>query len=113
MATRVCSEIEVALKCYFETARCVSGCMDIGPDVCMCGVRVWDPERPVGGEEGRVEDWQVNGARHIGKNLRSGRSCALGSSAVELRATVDIFAMFLWDSYRRLSDCCILIHCPG
>jgi len=65
MPPSISTKFVVAFEFYTEPTCCVAGCVQIGPGLRVAGREMRDPEAPVRGEEGGVEDDEVDGPGHL------------------------------------------------
>ena len=95
----ISTKFVVTFKFYAEAGCCIAGCVQIrsGLRVTRQGVR--DPEAPVRGEEGGVEDDEVDWSGHI---LLFNDEC--GRIGVEA-----VFGGFCWQA----RGCAALMHCAA
>jgi len=83
----ISTKFVVAFEFYDEATCCIAGCVEIGPGLRVARREVRDPEAPVRGEEGGVEDDEADGPGHIltfGLGCgRIGVKCVFGGFAGE------------------------------
>ena len=65
MPPSVSTKFVVAFELYAESTCCIAGCVQVRSSLRVARREVRDPEAPVRGEEGGVEDDEVDGPGHI------------------------------------------------